>query len=190
MGGWFEANAAPEALLAVDLAAEALRAVRGVILKDAEAARAAAFCLTGFEGGQLHLGDLRRRPGDFDPATRDRLIAGVMQEPRTIAAVRRLRAAYLAQALGLFEDFDVLIAPATPFSATPIGEPMIDLGGKPVLVRANAGLHAQPISFIGLPVIAAPVKTGGKLPIGVQLIARPGPNGPCSGPPPSSSGRA
>jgi AtzE family amidohydrolase len=173
LGGWFEAGASAESLLAVDLAGEALGAVRDVILKDAEAARAAAFCLTGFEGGQLHLDDLRERPDDFDPATRDRLIAGVMQTPQTMAVVRRLRAAYLAQARALFEDFDLLIAPATPFSATRIGEPMIELGGKPVLVRANAGLYAQPISFIGLPVIAAPVKTGARLPIGVQMIAAP-----------------
>lgn len=173
LGGWFERGASAESLLAVDLAGEALRATRGVILKDAEAARAAAFCLTGFEGGQLHLDDLRRRPGDFDPATRDRLIAGAMQGPDILAAVRRLRAAYLAQARALFEQFDVLIAPATPFSAPPIGEPMIELAGKPVLVRANAGLYTQPISFIGLPVIAAPVKTGARLPIGVQLIAAP-----------------
>jgi AtzE family amidohydrolase len=55
LGGWFETGASPESLLAVDLAGEALRASRGVILRDAEAARAAAFCLTGFEGGQLHL---------------------------------------------------------------------------------------------------------------------------------------
>jgi Asp-tRNA(Asn)/Glu-tRNA(Gln) amidotransferase A subunit family amidase len=143
------------------------------MLRDAEAARAAAFCLTGLEGGQLHLNDLRARPDDFDPATRDRLIAGVMQPPETLAAVRRLRAAYLGEARALFEDFDILIAPATPFSATRIGEPMIELGGKPMLVRANAGLYAQPISFIGLPVIAAPVKTGARLPIGVQLIAAP-----------------
>jgi Asp-tRNA(Asn)/Glu-tRNA(Gln) amidotransferase A subunit family amidase len=173
LGGWFETSAAPESLLAVDLAGEALGAIRGVMLRDAEAARAAAFCLTGLEGGQLHLNDLRARPDDFDPATRDRLIAGVMQPPETLAAVRRLRAAYLGEARALFEDFDILIAPATPFSATRIGEPMIELGGKPMLVRANAGLYAQPISFIGLPVIAAPVKTGARLPIGVQLIAAP-----------------
>jgi AtzE family amidohydrolase len=173
LSGWFEDTASPEALLAVDLAGEALKAKRGVILKDAEAARAAAFCLTGHEGGTLHLDDLRHRPGDFDPATRDRLIAGVMQDADTVARMRRFRGAFLAQAMALFEKIDVLIAPATPFPATRIGEPMTELGGKQVLVRANAGLYTQPISFIGLPVIAAPVLTGAALPIGVQLIAAP-----------------
>ena len=96
-----------------------------------------------------------------------------MQGSQILAAVRRLRVAYLAQARALFESFDLLIAPATPFCAPRIGEPMIELNGKPVLVRANAGLYAQPISFIGLPVITVPVKTGARLPIGVQMIAAP-----------------
>jgi Asp-tRNA(Asn)/Glu-tRNA(Gln) amidotransferase A subunit family amidase len=38
-------------------------------------------------------------------------------------------------------------------------------------VRANLGLFTQPISAIGLPVVAAPwAERQGKLPIGVQII--------------------
>ncbi len=39
-------------------------------------------------------------------------------------------------------------------------------------VRANLGLYTQPISFIGLPVVAVPVPLE-PLPIGVQIIAAP-----------------
>jgi aspartyl-tRNA(Asn)/glutamyl-tRNA(Gln) amidotransferase subunit A len=39
-------------------------------------------------------------------------------------------------------------------------------------VRANIGIHTQPISFIGLPVVAVPVPLE-PLPIGVQIIAAP-----------------
>jgi 1-carboxybiuret hydrolase len=39
-------------------------------------------------------------------------------------------------------------------------------------VRANLGLYTQPISFIGLPVVAAPVPLK-PLPIAVQIIAAP-----------------
>ena len=39
---------------------------------------------------------------------------------------------------------------------------------------ANLGLFTQPISFIGLPVVAVPVWTKGEhLPLGVQVIAAP-----------------
>jgi len=39
-------------------------------------------------------------------------------------------------------------------------------------VRPYLGVYTQPLSFIGLPVVAAPVQCGG-LPIGVQIIAAP-----------------
>jgi len=39
-------------------------------------------------------------------------------------------------------------------------------------MRPNIGIFAQPISFIGLPVVAVPVwLPGAALPIGVQVIA-------------------
>jgi aspartyl-tRNA(Asn)/glutamyl-tRNA(Gln) amidotransferase subunit A len=39
-------------------------------------------------------------------------------------------------------------------------------------VRANLGIYTQPISFIGLPVVAVPVPLS-PLPIGVQIITAP-----------------
>jgi aspartyl-tRNA(Asn)/glutamyl-tRNA(Gln) amidotransferase subunit A len=39
-------------------------------------------------------------------------------------------------------------------------------------VRPNMGLYTQPISFVGLPVVAVPVPLK-PLPIGVQIIAAP-----------------
>jgi aspartyl-tRNA(Asn)/glutamyl-tRNA(Gln) amidotransferase subunit A len=40
-------------------------------------------------------------------------------------------------------------------------------------VRANIGVFTQPISFIGLPVVAVPVRLDDGLPLGVQVIAAP-----------------
>ena len=45
------------------------------------------------------------------------------------------------------------------------------LNGEEVSVRRNLGAYTQPISYIGLPVIAAPVFAAGTLPVGVQIIA-------------------
>jgi AtzE family amidohydrolase len=172
LGGWFVHNAAPEALAALDAVAEALSA-RSADLPGARAARAAAFCLSAAEGGSLHLANLRARPEDFDPATRDRLIAGALQPAHVVARAQRVRRRFLAEALELFERFDVLLAPATPFAAPPIGQATIPMGGAPVSVRANLGLYTQPISCIGLPVVAVPLDRQGAMPCGVQLIAAP-----------------
>ncbi len=45
-------------------------------------------------------------------------------------------------------------------------------GGVELPVRANLGLYTQPISFIGLPVVAVPVPLA-PLPIAVQIITAP-----------------
>lgn len=48
----------------------------------------------------------------------------------------------------LFSQADVLIAPATPCSATPIGAEEMVINGQPLPVRASMGMLTQPISFL------------------------------------------
>lgn len=173
LGDWFQEGASPEALAALKQVAEALGGGPAVTLPEASRARAAAFCLTAAEGAALHLSDLRARPGDFDPATRDRLLAGALLPAAVLIQAQRLRRWFHAQAVELFRRFDLLLAPATPCTAPLIGQTMLRLGGREVLARPNIGLYTQPISFIGLPVVAVPVDPPGGLPIAVQLIAPP-----------------
>ena len=171
-GGYFQHGAFPEALAALRLVASALGAEREVDLPGAARARAAAYIITATEGAALHLERLRTRPADFDPAVRDRLIAGALVPAPLVAQAQKFRRAYRADVLALFDSVDVILAPATPCSAPLLGQTMFELGGQSVPVRANLGLYTQPISFIGLPVVAVPVAQPG-LPIGVQVIAAP-----------------
>lgn len=67
----------------------------------------------------------------------------------------------------------MLIAPATPCSATPIGAEEMVINGQPLPVRASMGMLTQPISFLGLPVVTVPLRTASGKPIGLQLIAAP-----------------
>jgi AtzE family amidohydrolase len=173
LGGYFEANAAPEALAAVERVAAALGAVRKVELPLPAIARAAAYTLTAAEGGHRHLARLRSRAADFDPGTRDRFIAGALLPAGWVLQAQKFRAAWRHEVRAAFAEADVLLAPATPVCATELGQQMMSPGGASLPVRANLGLFTQPISFVGLPVIAAPVPAPGRLPIGVQLIAAP-----------------
>jgi amidase/aspartyl-tRNA(Asn)/glutamyl-tRNA(Gln) amidotransferase subunit A len=131
------------------------------------------------EGANLHLPNLRTRPEDFDFATRDRFLAGALLPAHWLQQAQRVRAAYRARALAVFDEVDVLIAPATPYVAPKIGQEMIEVDGAMLPVRPNLGVYTQPISCIGLPVIAAPIAdpvglgTPSGMPIGVQLIAAP-----------------
>ena len=71
----------------------------------------------------------------------------------------------------LFREVDVILAPATPLAAPVIGQKTMTLGGEEMLLRPNIGIYTQPISFVGLPVVAVPLFGLGPLPIGVQIIA-------------------
>src|SRR5882757_2113105 len=171
-GGYFQKNVFPEAVEAVARVANALGTTRIVEIPEAGRARAAAYVITTVEGASLHLDRLRKRPNDFDPAVRDRLIAGAMIPAPFVDRAQKFRRWYRAQVLEIFKDIDVLIAPATPCVAPKLGQQTFVLDGVELPVRANIGIHTQPISFIGLPVVAAPVPLD-PMPIGVQIIAAP-----------------
>jgi len=171
---WFTQAATSEMLDAVAAVAKGLGATRTATLPQAGRARAAAFCITAFEGGQLHKKNLGLRPQDFDPATLPRLIAGALQPAQTILQAQRFRAWFKEQARALLQRFDLLLAPATPCVAPLIGQKTMMMNGREIPVRPNLGTYTQPISFIGLPVVCVPVTGGGLLPRGVQIIAGPG----------------
>lgn len=170
-GGYFRKGASPEALSALDTVAKAVGA-REVEVPEANRARSAAFVITTTEGAALHLERLRTQAKDFDPAVRDRLIAGAMIPSTLVVKAQNFRRWYRDAVLALFKDCDAILAPATPVTAPKIGQINFTLGGVEMPVRANMGLYTQPISFIGLPVVAVPVPLK-PLPIGVQIIAAP-----------------
>jgi aspartyl-tRNA(Asn)/glutamyl-tRNA(Gln) amidotransferase subunit A len=152
--------------------AKALDATQTIELPEAARARAAAYVISTTEGASLHLDRLRKRPSDFDPAVRDRLIAGAMVPAPLVDRAQKFRRWYRAKVLELFKSVDVIIAPATPCIAPKLGQVTFVLDGVDLPVRANIGIHTQPISFIGLPVVAVPVPLE-PMPIGVQIIAAP-----------------
>ena len=169
--GYFECPTA-EAVYAIDHIAAALGANRDIEIPDAQRARAAAYIITASEGGSLHLDRLRTRARDFDPAVRDRLIAGAMLPASLVVKAQKFRRWYRDELLKLFTEVDAILAPASPCTAPLIGQQTFILDDVEVPLRANLGLYTQPISFTGLPVVVVPVPIV-PLPIGVQIIAAP-----------------
>lgn len=179
LGGYFEelasAPARAVATYAVQTLAAAGATTRTATWPDAALARAAAFVITASEGGSLHLPNLRKRPQDFEPHSVDRFIAGALQPAAWYVQAQRFRRVYRDKINVLFADWDVLVAPATPVAAPPIGTELIDINGRQYPCRPSMGLLTQPISFAGCPVVVAPMWPEGTngLPIGVQLIGAP-----------------
>ncbi|MBI0435890.1 AtzE family amidohydrolase [Roseomonas sp. KE0001] len=172
-GGYFARGGHPEAFAAVAAAARALGATTVVEFPEAHRARAAAYVITAAEGAALHAARLRDRAAGFDPEVRDRLIAGLAIPAAWVAWAQRFRRWYQARVAALFRDVDVVLAPATPVRAPLLGQKTLELDGATVPLRPNLGLYTQPISFIGLPVVAVPLWPDAGLPIGVQVIAAP-----------------
>ncbi|WP_293341563.1 AtzE family amidohydrolase [Microcoleus sp. CAWBG58] len=189
--GYFATGAEPEAMDAVEIVANALtnvlscgmeseiansRKIGGLVtvsIPESDRARAAAFIITACEGGNLHLENLRSRPQDFDPATRDRFLAGTMIPATWYVQAQRFRQWYRDRVRAIFQHTDIILAPATPIAAPEIGVEKMVIAGQEILVRPNLGLFTQPLSFIGLPVLCVPVQRPGALPLGVQIVGAP-----------------
>jgi AtzE family amidohydrolase len=173
LGGYFAQGGDPQVHAAVAAVAGELGVTRRIDLPEAALARAAAFLITSAEAGKLHLASLKTRAGDFDPAIRDRFLAGALLPAAWYLQAQNFRHWFRERMREVFRDVDILLAPATPVSATLIGQEEMTPDGRTMLVRPNLGLFTQPISFVGLPVVAAPVHTIGAMPVAVQLIGAP-----------------
>jgi AtzE family amidohydrolase len=158
---------------AVATVARALGVTAVVEIPEAPRARAAAFVITASEGADLHLADLKSRAQDFDPMTRDRFLAGALVPAVWVQRAQRFRRWYRERVMELFHEVDILLAPATPCQAPRIGQETIEVDGITVPSRPFIGVYTQPLSFIGLPIVATPLRRPGELPIGVQIIAAP-----------------
>lgn len=171
--GYFDTWCDEDARTAVAQVAKALGAQETLTLPEAELARQAAFLLTAAEGGNHYLPQLRTEPHRFEPNSRERLLAGAMTPSAWYTQAQRFRGWFRDQTLGLFDNVDLLLAPATPCCATEIGAATMRINHTDLPVKASMGMLAQPISFLGLPVVTVPVMTAKGLPIGVQLIGAP-----------------
>lgn len=170
-GGHFSGSGI--AAKAVATVAKALGATLVVDVPEAARARAAAYVITASEGADLHLADLKSRAADFDPMTRDRFLAGALIPAAWVQRAQGFRRWYREQVSALFRQVDILLAPATPCTAPKIGQETIEIDGVTVPSRPYIGIYTQPLSFIGLPIVAAPLRFQGQLPIAVQIIAAP-----------------
>jgi Asp-tRNA(Asn)/Glu-tRNA(Gln) amidotransferase A subunit family amidase len=188
LDGWFNQNLDPELVAALVAIDRALGGLPVVDLAEAEVARSAAFVLTAMEGGAGHIDSLRRAAMAYDPGVRDRLIAGALLPTPVLREMQAFRTMFTGRINEVFERFDVLLAPTVGCRAPRIDDPYIAIGtdrvsgpndrgasaiSARVPARSHLGMLTQPLSFAGLPVLAAPLPVTG-LPLGVQLVGAPG----------------
>ncbi len=170
-GGYFAEGMTGAVAEALGAAAEVLGATRRVDIPAPEAARAAAYVITSVEGTSLQMENLRTRSHAFDPATRDRFFAGALVPAEWYVRAQRFRAWFRATMGTVFAETDLILVPTAPFEAPRFGEEVVRISGQDVVVRPAIGRFTQPMSLVGLPILAVPMRTPG-LPVGVQVIGQ------------------
>lgn len=174
LDGWYARNGSPEVLDALDQVMAHLGVDDVAEMPESETARSASYLITAAQGGALHLETMRSRAMEYDPAVRDRLLAGAMLPTALYLKAMEFRSFFRERVKTLLDQYDILIAPTTPVVAPRIDQATMLVDGTPAPARANLGLYTQPLSLAGIPVASAPFHVTSGLPIGLQFATAPG----------------
>ncbi|MFG1956869.1 amidase [Nonomuraea sp. NPDC049028] len=142
--------------------------------KEVDELRETFTAIQSSEAAAVHADRLAEAPELFDPELLERL-RGAAEMPgwRYVRAMRaRPR---LAESVGaLFERHDVLALPTVPLTAPFLGQRTTELDGGAVAVRAALLALTSMWNVVGFPALSVPAGTVRGLPVGLQLVCRPG----------------
>jgi aspartyl-tRNA(Asn)/glutamyl-tRNA(Gln) amidotransferase subunit A len=138
-------------------------------------AGAVFMALADADGAGLHLPWLRSRPGDYDRATRRRLVTAALLPTAVHQQVERARALIRDQVLTALQRCDALLCPTSPSPA-----PLITQTAAPITSKAEVASrfftrrsYTTPASLAGVPALAVPCGfSASGLPLSLQVIGR------------------
>jgi aspartyl-tRNA(Asn)/glutamyl-tRNA(Gln) amidotransferase subunit A len=124
------------------------------------------------EAANAHLPWLRERLADYGPDVRARLLAGLLLPPTAYVTGQRARRWFDEGIRRLFERVDLVVAPAMPITAPPIGEETVEVRGQTIPYRLALIPFNSPWSLAGLPILSLPCGFVDGLPVGLALVGR------------------
>ncbi|WP_049569556.1 amidase [Nonomuraea sp. SBT364] len=122
----------------------------------------------------VHADRLAGAPELFDPEVLERLRAAAEVPAWRYVRAMAERSRLAGVAGALFERHDVLALPAVLLTAPPLLRRETVLNGASVAVRAALLALTSPWNVLGLPALTVPAGLVDGLPVGLQLVCRPG----------------
>jgi len=125
------------------------------------------------EAYAVHAANFRDRPNDLGEDLKALLQKGRELSAEQYVQAQRLRHRLRREMERVFDQVNVIVTPATPLTAFPIGDNKVTLGGKEYDARAASTRFLREFDASGHPALAIPCGTDSQcLPIGLQIVGR------------------